>query len=80
MNRTPRTPRPRLHERGPDERGPGVFVPQHVIAALACLIPGVAAGVLVWLTPAVWPPVDAAVAVMGLSLTLYGLRRGRHRP
>ncbi|MFI7048827.1 hypothetical protein [Streptosporangium sandarakinum] len=76
MNRTPRTPRPRR----PHECGPGVFVPQHVIAALTCLIPGVAAGVLVWLTPAVWPPVGAAVAVMGLSLTLYGLRRGRHRP
>ncbi|MFG1754944.1 hypothetical protein [Streptosporangium sandarakinum] len=81
MNHTPRTPRPRRpHEHGPDERGPGLFVPQHVIAALACLILGIMAGVLVWLTPAVWPPVDAAVAVTGLSLALYGLRRGRHRP
>ncbi|MEV7010774.1 hypothetical protein [Streptosporangium sp. NPDC051022] len=76
MNRIPRTPRPRR----PHERGPGVFVPQHVIVTLACLAVGVAAGVLVWLAPAVWPPVDAAVAVMGLSLALYGLRSGQRRP
>ncbi|MEU9836297.1 hypothetical protein AB0D67_32580 [Streptosporangium sp. NPDC048047] len=49
-------------------------------AALVCLIAGIVAGVLVWLTPAVWPPVDAAMAVMGLSLALYGLRRGRRCP
>ncbi|MEV8639179.1 hypothetical protein AB0395_46730 [Streptosporangium sp. NPDC051023] len=40
----------------------------------------VAATVLVWLAPAVWPPIDAALAVTRLSLTLYGLRRGRRRP
>ncbi|GGT40352.1 hypothetical protein ACFFV7_53740 [Nonomuraea spiralis] len=68
-----RKPRPRR----PAERGPGLFVPQHVITALACLLLGVAVGVLVWLIPTMWPPVDAALAVTGLALALHGLRRGR---
>lgn len=49
-------------------RGPGVFVPQHVIVAAACVIVGVVSGVLVWLAPAVWLPVGAGIAVTGLSL------------
>ncbi|MEV7011982.1 hypothetical protein [Streptosporangium sp. NPDC051022] len=48
--------------------------------ALARVVASVAAAVLVWLAPAVWPPIDAALAVTRLSLTLYGLRRGRRRP
>ncbi len=68
-----RKPRPRR----PAERGPGIFVPQYVIIAAACLLLGVAVGVLVWLIPTIWPPVDAALAVIGLSLALHGLRRGR---
>ncbi|MEU5869888.1 hypothetical protein ABZ815_52630 [Nonomuraea sp. NPDC047529] len=61
----------------PAERGPGLFVSQYVITALACLLLGVAVGVLVWLIPTMWPPVDAALAVIGLALALHGLWRGR---
>ncbi|MET8002592.1 hypothetical protein [Nonomuraea glycinis] len=65
--------------RRPAERGPGIFVPQYAIVALACLVLGVAVGVLVWLIPTMWPPVDAALAVIGLSMALNELRRGRRR-
>lgn len=61
----------------PDGRGPGVFVPQHVIVAAACVLVGVVTAVLVWLAPTVWLPVGAGVAVTGLSLTLYGLWHSR---
>ncbi|MGI5284654.1 hypothetical protein ACQEVF_15130 [Nonomuraea polychroma] len=63
-----------------DVRGPGVFVPQYVIALVACSVVGLVAGVLVELTPAVWPSLDAALAVTGLLVALYGLWQGRHRP
>lgn len=76
MNRTTSRSRPAR----PAERGPGIFVPQYVIAVLTGLALGIAAGVLVWLLPAMWPPIDAALAVTGLSLTLYGVRRGSRRP
>lgn len=62
-----------------DVRGPGVFVPQHVVALVVCSVVGLVAGVLVELAPAVWPPIDAALAVTGLSLALYGLWQGRSR-
>jgi hypothetical protein len=76
VNSTPNQPHPNQQ---PGGRGPGIFVPQHVIAATTCLTLGVLAGVLVWLAPTVWLPVGAGVAVAGLALALYGLWRGRHR-
>lgn len=74
MNSTPKQPHPQ-----PSERGPGVFVPQHVIAATVSLTLGIVAGLMVWLAPTVWLPVGAGIAVAGLTLALYGLWRGRHR-
>ncbi|WP_165964632.1 hypothetical protein [Actinomadura sp. KC216] len=56
-----------------------MFVPEHVIAATGCLTLGCAAGVLVWLAPAVWMPIGAGIAVTCLALALYGLQRGRHQ-
>lgn len=64
----------------PGRRGPGLFVPQHVVAAASCITVGVVAGVLVWLAPAVWLSVSAGVAVAGLALALYGLWRGHTTP
>ncbi|TDC91229.1 hypothetical protein [Actinomadura sp. 7K507] len=60
-------------------RGPGVFVPQHVIVTGICFLTGVVAGIVVWLVPDVWLPVSAGIAVTGLALGLYGLWRSRHR-
>ncbi|MFI0405810.1 hypothetical protein [Actinomadura sp. 3N508] len=57
----------------PDGRGPGVFVPQHVVATVACILVGSVAGVLVWLAPEIWLPIGAGITVTCLSLTLYGL-------
>lgn len=79
INQTPLADRTTVRPRRPAERGPGIFVPQRVLVALGCLVLSVAAGVLVWLIPTVWPPVDAALAVIGLSLALYALRRGQRR-
>ncbi|MFI0406186.1 hypothetical protein [Actinomadura sp. 3N508] len=73
MDGTTRNPHPR-------GRGPGVFVPRHVIIAAICLSVGVVAGVLVWLVPGVGLPVGAGISVTGLSLALCGLWRGRHSP
>lgn len=87
MNSTPHhpshhqpQPQPgRQHPTHPTGPGRGVFVPEHVIVAAICLTLGCAAGVLVWLAPAVWAPISAGIAVTCLTLALYGLQRGRHR-
>lgn len=63
----------------PSGTAPGVFVPQHVIAATVSVLLGIGVGVLVWLAPAVWQPVGAGIAVTGLALALYALWHGRHR-
>ncbi|MGK5554681.1 hypothetical protein ACSNOI_23995 [Actinomadura kijaniata] len=52
---------------------------RHMIVVGLCLIAGTIAGVVVWWVPAIWLPVDAAIAVTGLALALYGLTRDRRR-
>lgn len=85
MNSTPHHPshhQPQpspQHPARPTGPGPGVFVPEHGIAAAVCLTLGVVAGVLAWLVPAVWVPVGAGIAVTCLALALYALWNGRHR-
>lgn len=59
--------------------GPGVFVPQHVIATTICLLLGLITAVLVSIFPAVWLPVGAGIESTGLGLALYALWHGRHR-
>lgn len=76
---TPTPQHPAPPARQPGERRPGVFVPQHVLAAACCLLAGAVADLLVWLIPAVWPPVGAGIAVTGLAVALYGLWHNRHR-
>lgn len=58
---------------------PGVFVPQYVIATAACIFTGIGASLLVWFVPSLRPPLGVGVAVAGLALTMYELRRGRGR-
>jgi len=72
----PQPPAPPANQ--PGERGPGVFVPQHVLATACCLLAGIVTGLLVWLAPTIWPPVGAGIAVTGLALALYGLWHSRH--
>ncbi|KAB2341611.1 hypothetical protein [Actinomadura rudentiformis] len=62
----------------PGGRGPGLFIPQHVIVGALCLLLGALAAVLVWLAPAVWLPIGAGIAVTGLALALYNHWHGRH--
>ncbi|MFC5188050.1 hypothetical protein [Actinomadura harenae] len=65
------------HPHQPGANGPGVFVPQHVIATMVCLLLGLTTAVLVSLFPTVWLPVGAGIESTGLGLALYGLWRGR---
>ncbi|MFC5183567.1 MULTISPECIES: hypothetical protein [Actinomadura] len=59
------------HPPQPSGNGPGVFVPQHVIATTICLLLGLTTAVLVSLFPTMWLPVGAGIEITGLSLALY---------
>lgn len=67
MNSTARN----RHPRKPKGNGPGVFVPQHVIAVTICLVLGLTTAVLVLIFPTAWPPVGAGIEVAGFGLALY---------
>lgn len=82
MPRRPARTNPRLLAPPPpqsDERGLRIFVPPHALVAACCILAGFVTGLLVWLTPAVWPPVGAGIAMTCLGLALYGLWHSRHR-